>query len=92
MYCSNKIWPGPQVFLDNDAPRYFIAFGVHLGCYTVMTGCVIFLRVWLVRQNQIKEAVLRARAESEQEQMNDGFVHAFDDHTDGENLHFQYIY
>lgn len=52
----------------------------------MMTASVIFLRFWLIRQNKIKESLREAANEQ------DGFVHAFDDRTDGENLHFIYIY
>ncbi|KAF9884223.1 hypothetical protein FE257_001955 [Aspergillus nanangensis] len=78
---------GPQVFLANDAPRYFTAFGVHLGCYTAMTLAVIFLRFYLVAQNKKKDRML---AEMGAEGSN--LSHAFEDRTDKENLHFRYIY
>ena len=52
----------------------------------MMTGSVIFLRFWLIRQNKIKEGLCQATNEQ------DSFAHAFDDQTDGENLHFRYMY
>ncbi|OJJ33604.1 hypothetical protein ASPWEDRAFT_87366, partial [Aspergillus wentii DTO 134E9] len=80
---------GPQVFLSWDAPRYLIAFGVHLGCYAVMTCCVIFLRFYLKRQNDKKDEILRARG---LDTADPNLDHAFDDITDQENLNFRYIY
>ena len=80
---------GPQVFLDKDAPRYLIAWGVHLACYAVMTLCVVFLRFYLIRQNKAKEEVLRAQGV---DVADPGLLHAFDDQTDRENLDFRYIY
>ncbi|KAF7588122.1 hypothetical protein BBP40_006155 [Aspergillus hancockii] len=80
---------GPQVFLDNDKPRYFTAFGVHLGCYTAMTLAVIFLRFYLIGQNKKKERLLR---EAGVDPNAENLTHAFEDRTDQENLHFRYIY
>lgn len=42
---------GPQVFISTDAPRYFRAFGTHLDIYTLLYAVLIFLRIYLVRQN-----------------------------------------
>ncbi|KAG2420366.1 hypothetical protein HFD88_005167 [Aspergillus terreus] len=79
---------GPQVFLPRDAPRYFIAFGVHLGCYTAMTIAVIFLRFYLKHQNKKKERLLREAGMD----ADTNLTHAFEDRTDQENLNFRYIY
>ncbi|BAE56724.1 permease of the major facilitator superfamily [Aspergillus flavus] len=81
---------GPQVFLSNDAPRYFIAFGVHLGCYTAMCLAVIFLRFYLMAQNKKKDRMLQEAGVNPA--MADNLDHAFEDRTDRENLHFRYIY
>lgn len=81
--------PGPQVFLERDAPRYFIAFGVHLGCYSAMTVAVIFLRFYLKFQNKKKERLLQ---EAGLDPSDDNLSRAFEDRTDQENLHFRYIY
>ncbi|GAB1196565.1 major facilitator superfamily domain-containing protein [Aspergillus pseudonomiae] len=81
---------GPQVFLAKDAPRYFIAFGVHLGCYSAMTLAVIFLRFYLIAQNKKKERMLQEAGVNPATA--DNLDHAFEDRTDQENLHFRYIY
>ncbi|CEL02167.1 Putative Permease of the major facilitator superfamily [Aspergillus calidoustus] len=80
---------GPQVFLDRDAPRYFIAFGVHIGCYVCLTIAVIFLRWYLSWQNRKKERMLAEAGLDPNEQ---NLAHAFEDRTDQENLYFRYIY
>ncbi|KAI9043214.1 putative 2-ketogluconate transporter [Aspergillus affinis] len=80
---------GPQVFLEWDAPRYLIAFGVHLGCYSAMTLAVIFLRFYLKAQNKKKERMLQ---EAGLDPNDDNLGRAFEDRTDQENPHFRYIY
>lgn len=77
-----------------NAPRYFIAFAVHLGCYTLLVFTIVFLRFWLVRQNKKKDAaaaeLLAAGviADTDEAKM----AHAFDDLTDRENPNFRYVY
>ncbi|KAL3481409.1 major facilitator superfamily domain-containing protein [Aspergillus californicus] len=80
---------GPQVFLDNDAPKYFTAFGVHIGCYVCLTFSVIFLRWYLSHQNRKKERMLVAAGLDPNDQ---NLAHAFEDRTDRENLYFRYVY
>ncbi|KAF2135722.1 uncharacterized protein K452DRAFT_260245 [Aplosporella prunicola CBS 121167] len=80
---------GPQVFLTWDAPRYFIAFATHMGCYVLLVIVIIFLRWHLRRQNAKKDALVAAGVH---EANDDSLVHAFDDLTDRENPNFRYIY
>lgn len=80
---------GPQVFLSWDAPRYFIAFAVHIGCYSLLILVIVFLRFYLRRQNAKKDALVAAGV---QEAYDPNLVHAFDDLTDRENMNFRYIY
>ncbi|KAJ5101262.1 hypothetical protein NUU61_003484 [Penicillium alfredii] len=80
---------GPQVFLDWDAPRYHIAWSVHLACYSCMTVAVTFLRFYLIRQNKKKDEIL---AQAGLSAADPNLVHAFEDKTDQENLNFRYIY
>ncbi|KAF8425322.1 allantoate permease [Tirmania nivea] len=49
---------GPQVFLAWDAPRYFIAFSVHMVCYGLLLIVLAFLRRQYVSQNNRKSKVL----------------------------------
>ncbi|KAK6529108.1 hypothetical protein TWF694_004323 [Orbilia ellipsospora] len=76
---------GPQVFLAWDAPRYFIAFSTHLGCYVLLVIIILFLRFYLRRQNKKKDAM-------EGNSASKGVVHGFDDLTDKQNINFRYIY
>lgn len=80
---------GPQVFLDWDAPKYRIAWSVHLACYACMTLAVIFLRFHLKRENKKKDKIL---ADSGYTEADPGFIHAFEDKTDRENPNFRYVY
>lgn len=75
---------GPQVFLTNDAPRYFTAFATHMGCYVLLLIVIVVLRWHLKSENK--------RKEREQGGQDLAFVHAFEDLTDRENLNFRYIY
>ncbi|KAJ5469259.1 hypothetical protein N7539_008877 [Penicillium diatomitis] len=80
---------GPQVFLDWDAPRYHIAWSVHLACYACLTVAVIFLRFYLMRQNKRKDEFLAA---ADVNSADPNLEHAFEDKTDQENLNFRYVY
>ncbi|KAL3425856.1 major facilitator superfamily transporter [Phlyctema vagabunda] len=80
---------GPQVFLKWDAPNYFIAFAVHLGCYSLLVLVIIFMRWHLVRENKKKDALVTAGVH---EAYDPDMVHAFDDLTDRENPNFRYVY
>ncbi|KAK2762293.1 hypothetical protein FQN54_001303 [Arachnomyces sp. PD_36] len=74
---------GPQVFLEWDHPRYFIAFAVHMGCYALLVIVIAALRWHLKRQNAKKDALAV---------VDTNLVHAFDDLTDRENPNFRYMY
>ncbi|CAG8891877.1 unnamed protein product [Penicillium egyptiacum] len=80
---------GPQVFLDTDAPRYHIAWSVHLACYACMVSAVVYLRFHLKRENAKKDKIL---AESGLSAADPTLIHAFEDKTDRENLNFRYVY
>ncbi|KAJ5795872.1 uncharacterized protein N7518_004412 [Penicillium psychrosexuale] len=80
---------GPQVFLDRDAPRYHIAWSVHLACYACMVSAVIYLRFHLKRENAKKDKLL---AEAGLSAADPTLIHAFEDKTDRENLNFRYVY
>ncbi|PLB46489.1 MFS general substrate transporter [Aspergillus steynii IBT 23096] len=75
---------GPQVFFSWDAPRYRVAFSVHLGCYSMLMCILIFLRVWFVTQNRRRD---RAQGATEED-----LSAAFEDRTDMENEGFRYMY
>lgn len=80
---------GPQVFLDWDKPRYFIAFATHLGCYTLLVITIFALRWHLRRQNKKRDELAAIGvAEAKDENM----TQAFEDLTDRENPNFRYVY
>jgi hypothetical protein len=79
----------PQVFLSWDAPRYFIAFATHIGCYSLLVLVIIFLRWWLMRQNRIKDELVGGQVSLQDQE---GIVHGFEDLTDRENPRFRYIF
>ncbi|KAL7269146.1 hypothetical protein RUND412_008199 [Rhizina undulata] len=79
---------GPQVFLAWNAPRYLIAFAVHMGCYVALLLTLVFMRVHYMRQNAAKaKKIAEGAAEKD-----DGLTHSFDDLTDKENVNFTYVY
>lgn len=85
---------GPQVFLKWNAPRYLIAFSVHMGCYGLLVLVIFFLRWHLKRENGRKDKVQREFAEQQIRDgvTDEGLTHAFDDLTDRENLNFRYVF
>ena len=80
---------GPQVFLSWNAPRYFIAFAVHMGCYVLLVLVIVFLRWELKRRNVKKDRLEEVGIREAKDEM---LVHAFDDLTDVENPSFRYVY
>ncbi|KAI0321867.1 MFS general substrate transporter [Amylostereum chailletii] len=89
---------GPQVFRDNDKPRYIKAFIAHMVLYVVQLLVIVALRLRLMRLN-----VLKRRAQSDtpddlpvdknvSEEEHIEHKHAFDDLTDKENPDFRYVY
>ncbi|KAI6855152.1 MFS general substrate transporter [Hortaea werneckii] len=80
---------GPQVFLKWDAPRYFIAFATHIGCYALLVLIILLLRWHLKRQNRLRD---RLAAEGIAEAADASHQHAFEDLTDQQNPNFRYMY
>ncbi len=79
---------GPQVFRDRDAPRYYLAFSILLGCFGIMVVVLLALRLWYAAHNRKRDNRIRAG-----EVVPDvNYTHAFEDITDRENPHFRYIY
>ncbi|KAK6458514.1 major facilitator superfamily domain-containing protein [Scheffersomyces xylosifermentans] len=79
---------GPQVFLARDSPRYLTAFGTHMGCYAALICILIFMRVWLMKENHRKSKMIESGLAKTDEELK----HAFDDLTDVENVNFRYNY
>jgi hypothetical protein len=81
------------VFISTDAPRYFIAFSTHMGCYVLLVLVLIFHRWYLMSQNAKKDRLQAELAASGSSGVVDqNMVHAFDDLTDQENINFRYVY
>lgn len=80
---------GPQVFLTWNAPRYDIAWSVHMSCYALLVVVIVVLRWHLKRQNNKRDAIAAAGVE---EAKDDRYVHAFEDLTDFQNVNFRYMY
>jgi membrane protein implicated in regulation of membrane protease activity len=83
------LFAGPQVFLKWNAPRYLIAFTVHLVCYSLLVVVIIYLRWHLRRQNRKKDELAQAGI---QEARDEQYIHAFEDLTDRENPNFRYVF
>jgi len=86
---------GPQVFRDNDKPRYIKAFVAHIVVYGVQLATIVFLRVRLMRRNVLKrraQSLPATRGNGEETGENLAHKQAFDDLTDRENPDFRYLY
>lgn len=91
--CNFVFWAGgnaigPQIFRDKDAPRYYLAFAIILGCFGLCLILLIALRMWYSIQNRRRDAKIASG-----EVVPDvNFTHAFEDITDWKNPHFRYSY
>ncbi|GKT48938.1 putative transporter [Colletotrichum spaethianum] len=79
---------GPQVFRAKDAPRYFLALAVILGCFVLLVIVLFVLRTYYVWQNKLREGKI-ARGEAVADATH---THAFEDMTDKEDVNFRYHY
>lgn len=79
---------GPQVFLAWNAPRYLIAFSVHMACYTCLVLVIGILWWHLSSQNSKRDRLVAQNMEEAMPKP----VHGFDDLTDKQNLGFRYIF
>lgn len=91
--CNFVFWAagnavGPQVFRDKDAPRYYLAFSILIGCFGLLMIILFCLRLWYSIQNRKRDA----RVASGEVVADVNFTHAFEDITDRENPHFRYVY
>ena len=77
------------MFLAWDAPRYYIAFATHLGCYSLLVIVILVLRFYLVRQNKKRDQLAAAGDHTAHDE---NYTHAFEDLTDQQNKNFRYVY
>jgi hypothetical protein len=96
MLLSIRFWAGgnaigPQMFLANDGPRYLKAWTSHIVVYAVQCATIVFLRIYLMRQNALKRrAASGAEAIADGAEHNAGSSLAFNDLTDRENPECEY--
>lgn len=79
---------GPQVFRAQDAPRYFLAIAIILGCFSLLAITLLAMRCYYVWQNGRRDGRI-ARGEALADAL---FAHAYEDLTDRENVNFRYVY
>ncbi|KAM0438676.1 hypothetical protein ACHAPT_001432 [Fusarium lateritium] len=69
---------GPQCFRDKDAPRYFLALSIILGCFVLLELVLISLRTYYIWVNKRQDAKVASG-----EVVDDvNFAHAFEDIAD----------
>ncbi|CAK7230561.1 hypothetical protein SEUCBS140593_007630, partial [Sporothrix eucalyptigena] len=69
---------GPQVFRSQDAPRYFLALAIILGCFVLLAITLFLLRTWYIWQNKKRDAQIS----SGQAIADTAYTHSFEDITD----------
>lgn len=69
---------GPQVFRAKNAPRYFPALAVILGCFVLLEITLFLMRVYYIWQNKRRDAKI-ARGEATADT---AFTHSFEDVSD----------
>ncbi|KAH8891120.1 major facilitator superfamily transporter [Thozetella sp. PMI_491] len=79
---------GPQIFRSQDAPRYFLALAICLGCFVFLELVLISLRFYYYFENKKRDA----KIERGEVLADTGFLHSFEDITDRANVHFRYVY
>lgn len=77
------------MFLYWNAPRYFIAFATHLGCYSLLVIVIFALRFYLVAQNKKRDELAAAGVQGANDER---MLHAWEDLTDKENPNFRYVF
>ncbi|KAN0110890.1 major facilitator superfamily transporter [Hyaloscypha variabilis] len=79
---------GPQVFQTKDAPRYFLALSIILGCFILLMITLGALRTYYIWQNKRRDGKIE-RGEAVADAL---YTHALEDITDRKNVNFRYIY
>ncbi|KAJ3729012.1 major facilitator superfamily domain-containing protein [Lentinula guzmanii] len=76
----------------NDSPRYVKAFIAHIVIYGIQLAVIVFLRLHLMRRNQVKRRAQSLQETSEDLNVNLYDKRGFEDLTDKENPDFRYLY
>jgi len=69
---------GPQVFQTKDAPRYFLALSIILGCFVLLMITLGALRTYYIWQNKRRDGKIE-RGEAVADAL---YTHALEDITD----------
>lgn len=69
---------GPQTFRSQDAPRYFLALSIVLGCFILLEVVLFSLRTWYIFQNKKRDK----KIERGEATADTAFAHSFEDVTD----------
>ncbi|KAH8682738.1 major facilitator superfamily transporter [Xylariales sp. PMI_506] len=69
---------GPQIFRSQDAPRYFLALAIVLGCFCLLEIVLFALRLHYHLANKRRDQKIA----SGEVAADTGFIHAFEDITD----------
>ena len=69
---------GPQVFRSQDAPRYWLALAIILGCFCLLEVTLFFLRFYYLWQNKRRDGKI-ARGEAVADDL---YTTSFEDMTD----------
>ncbi|KAF3011469.1 hypothetical protein E8E14_005182 [Neopestalotiopsis sp. 37M] len=88
-YCTGNTI-GAQVFQEKDAPRYIPAIVVCSVMYGLQFVILSIWRLYYIRQNRKRDAMLRDLGMSEEDAKHQGRLNAESDMTDVENIHFRY--
>lgn len=87
-YCTGNII-GPQLFLAREAPSYTSGFLAIMVCFGVGVASCLALRLFLIRENRIKDQVNGVLGASG---FDDDLMVNLMDKTDKEIPQFRYVY
>lgn len=76
---------GPQTFRSNQAPRYFVAISIVLGCFVLLEVVLFALRSYYIYQNKKRDKLV----ETGEVVADTAYTHSFEDVTDRVSLSFQ---
>lgn len=76
---------GPQTYRSNQAPRYFVAISVVLGCFVLLEVVLLSLRTYYIYQNKKRDKLV----ERGEVVADTTYTHSFEDVTDRVSFSFQ---
>lgn len=78
---------GPQTYRSNQAPRYFVAISITLGCFVLLEITLFSLRSYYIYQNKKRDK----KIESGEVVADTNYTHSFEDITDRVSCHVSLI-